>query len=328
MNALPNTQLRRQLLDRRQRLTQTIRELKTPTQLVGLLKEVEAALERIDNGSYGICEVCNEPIEDEYLAADPLVRICLTHLSDDQQRAIERDLELAYRIQGKFLPSTRTEIEGWETCYQYEPAGPVSGDYCDIVKPENAEGEPLFLLGDVSGKGVAASLLMSNLHAIFRTLNDPAVPLKRLIERANRVFSENTLSTHFATLVCGRLKDSGKIEICNAGHCPPLLVHDGIVTPVLSTGLPLGLFFSAQYDVRTIRMEKGDTLLLYTDGLTEMRNGSDEEYGDVRLSEIATHSSRLPLQSFMTACLEDAKAFRGNTPKVDDLTIMLLQRSA
>ena len=318
--------LRVQLVDRRERLQRTIAGSHDTARLVHLLQEVESALKRVDAGSYGICELCNEPIEPEYLKHDPLVRVCLGHLSDQQQRAIERDLDLANRIQSNLLPSQNMRVNGWEVSYHYEPAGPVSGDYCDIVTPEVNGGDTYFFFGDVSGKGVAASLLMSHLHAIFRSLLATPLPLKQLIERANRVFSESTMSTQFATLLCGKLTRSGDMEICNAGHCPPFLVRGGRVTCIDSTGLPAGLSYSGEYEVQKFRLSKGDTIFLYTDGLTEARNASEQQYGPEKLSTLLERHQTLSSQALIDACLQDVSTFRNGTPNVDDLTVMMLRR--
>jgi sigma-B regulation protein RsbU (phosphoserine phosphatase) len=326
MEALRDPAVRAQLTYRKERLKQAIPEARDSTHLVRLLQEVEAALKRVDDGSYGICEVCNEPIEEEHLRADPLVRICLGHLSEDQQRAIERDLQLASQIQNQLLPTQHARIDGWELCYHYEPLGVVSGDYCDLIKPEKEGGDTFFLLGDVSGKGVAASLLMSQLHAIFRSLVAAGLPITQLVERANRLFSESTLSTHFATLVCGRATAAGEVEVSNAGHCSPIALRRDGVTVLESTGLPIGMFYSGEYESSTIKLEQGDSLFLYTDGLTETRNESKKEYGEERLLELISQNHPLSAHDLLSTSLQDLSAYRGSAPKIDDLTVMVLKR--
>jgi sigma-B regulation protein RsbU (phosphoserine phosphatase) len=326
MDSLRDSALRAQLTYRRERLREAIPDARDSAQLVRLLQEVEAALKRIDGGSYGICEICNDPIEEEHLRADPLVRFCLAHLSEDQQHAIERDLQLASMIQGQLLPTQHARVDGWELCYHYEPFGVVSGDYCDLVKPEKEGGDTFFLFGDVSGKGVAASLLMSQLHAIFRSLIASDLPLTRLVERANRLFSESTASTHFATLVCGRATTTGEIEVCNAGHCPPIVARRGVITSLESTGLPIGMFYSGEYEVSATKLERGDSLVLYTDGVTETRDSSNQEYGEERLSALIGRNYSLSSHDLINTCLQDLSSFRGAAPKTDDLTIMVLKR--
>ena len=317
--------LRAQLLQRRDRLREFILEERKTPQLINLVHEVELALERLNDGTYGICEICHEGIEDEYLHSEPLVRVCLAHLSEAQQRAVERDLQLASQIQGQLLPQHHLTIEGWETSYHYEPVGPVSGDYCDIVK--SADGATYFLFGDVSGKGVAASLLVSHLHAMFRTLLSSEQPLNVLMERANRLFCESTLSANFATLVCGRLSRTGEVELCNAGHCYPLVVSGGYIRSIESTGLPLGTFFNAEYKAVKLQLSGGDVLFLYTDGLTEAVNERGEEYSEAQLSALVSREGRQEPQKLIKACIDDLTLFRGVTPKADDLTIMVFRKT-
>ena len=192
----------------------------------------------MDAGIYGLCEVCHDPVESERLIADPLTRFCIDHLSAREQRALEEDLDLASQIQNGLLPPPTRSIDGWDVAYHYQPLGPVSGDYCDLINGENKS--LYFVLGDVSGKGVAASMLMAHLHAMFRTLTSINLPLEQIVERASRVFCESTLPTQYATLVCGKASSDGAVEICNAGHLPPMLIQQDGVTSIAATGLPVG----------------------------------------------------------------------------------------
>ena len=162
------------------------------------------------------------------LLADPLLQFCLDDLTSEERRALESDLALAARIQQTLLPPREFSPVGWQIRYHYAPAGLVSGDYCDLFE---SKGALLFLLGDVSGKGVAASMLMSHLHATFRSLADADLPLDRMVEAANRIFSESTMAGQFATLVVGRASRDGAVELVSAGHLP-LLHLSGAETEV------------------------------------------------------------------------------------------------
>lgn len=321
-----STTIKTELLKRRERMQTLLHDNHATDQLLDLLREVDSALERIDKGTYGICEYCHEEIEDDYLHADPLVRICLSHLNDAEQRVIEHDLELAARVQGKLLPSCNILVDGWELCYHYEPHGIVGGDYCDFIRPEKPGDDLYFFLGDVSGKGVSASLLVFHLHGMFRSLVSTGMKLIDMVEQANRLFSQSTLSSVFATLVCGRASMSGEIELCNAGHCPPLVVQNGTIRSVERSGLPLGVSFSAKYESVTLTLSADDVLFLYSDGLTETFNPAKEEYSEARLAAfIAKEQSRAP-EDLINACLDDLARFRAGTPKSDDLTIMAMKR--
>lgn len=317
--------LREQLIDRRHKLEDAASAFHRPAELTRLLQEVDAALRRMDLGTYGLCEVCYEPVETERLIADPLTRFCLGDLTPHEQRALEEDLELAAQIQNGLLPPATQQIDGWEVCYHYQPAGPVSGDYCDLIKGDDQSLH--FVLGDVSGKGVAASMLMAHLNAMFRTLISINLPLDKLVERASRVFCESTLPTQYATLVCGRATNTGEVELCNAGHLPPLLVQDGKVTSIAATGLPVGVFCSESFSVSRVQLNKGDTLFLYTDGLSESLDGNGNEYGAERLSQLLNDNCDLAPESIISLCRHELHTFaNGNAPK-DDLTLMAIRRT-
>src|SRR6202041_2280510 len=220
-NEVSDVYIREQLEKRRQELSAAVSSA-TPTApaayLMNLLSDVDSALQRLDDGTYGICTECHDSVEKDRLLADPLVRLCLDHLTSDEQRALERDLELAARVQRGLLPRTDLRHGDWRVHYQYKPAGMVSGDYCDLIPPPAEDGELVFLLGDVAGKGVAASLLMTHLHAMFRSLAGVDLALDKLLEMDNSVFCQSTIAGQYATLICGRAGQRGEIEIGRAGH--------------------------------------------------------------------------------------------------------------
>jgi sigma-B regulation protein RsbU (phosphoserine phosphatase) len=317
--------LRDQLIDRRQKLQTVAHGFHRPPELAQLLQEVDAALDRMDQGIYGLCEVCHDPVETERLIADPLQRFCLDHLTSSQQRALEQDLKLAAQIQAGLLPKADQKVDGWEVAYHYQAAGPVSGDYCDLISGDDETVH--FVLGDVSGKGVAASMLMAHLQAMFRTLVSINLPLDQMVERASRVFCESTLPTQYATLVCGRANGTGDIELCNAGHLPPLLVKGDKVTSIEATGLPMGVFCSETFSVNKVHLDEGDTLFLYTDGLSECVDASDNEFGAARLSKLLSDNRSLSPSSMIALCRDELKSFGSEAPLRDDLTIMAIRRA-
>ena len=174
MATLETAFLHDQLEERKRRLQAAIAVAPPNAGLAGLLHEVDSALARMAKGSYGLCQECHEPVEQDRLLADPLVRYCLDHLTVPERAALQRDLDLASEVQRNLLPQAGLRTGGWETSYHYAPVGPVSGDYCDLIP---SDGQLFFVLGDVSGKGVAASMLMAQLHALFRSLTGMALPL-------------------------------------------------------------------------------------------------------------------------------------------------------
>jgi len=316
---------RLQLIKRREKLQESIRQIKEPSEFQNLLNEVDSALEKMNNGNYGLCDICHDPIEDYRLKQDPLTRFCLDHLTSSQQRALEQDLQLAEQIQKALLPKNNLTNGGWEFRYHYEPAEIVSGDYCDVVRSEEKMKKQLFIIGDVSGKGVAASMLMSHLHAMFHSLNSLNLEVPELVKRANRLFCESTLSTHYSTLALVLANDSGEIEICNAGHCAPILIKGNQVTKIDATGIPIGLFCGGEFGVSKCILKSGDTILLYTDGFTEAIN-NDEQYGEVRILKLAESLKSFNPQKMIDVLLEDLKLFLSGQSKADDLTLMVIRR--
>ena len=323
MATLEVTFLQNQLEARKQRLEQAIALAPQNSSLAGLLQQVDAALQRMDKGTFGFCEKCHDTIEQDRLLSDPLVRYCLDHLSGTELAALQRDLDLASDIQRNLLPRPGLLAGGWETSYHYAPLGPVSGDYCDLIP---SDGQLFFALGDVSGKGVAASMLMAQLHALFRSLTGLALPLGQIVTQANRVFCESALAGQYATLVCGQAKPTGEVEIHNAGHLPAIVVGRGGVLRIESTGLPLGMFLEGDFSATRLQMEPGDTLFLYTDGLSEARN-SDDEYGVDRVAHLARQQAGRTPSELIAACLNDLRVFAGPEAQQDDLSLLAIRRS-
>lgn len=316
-NALDNV-LREQLLKRKDRLKEAM-TLSGDVEFANLLGEVDHALAKMDNGTYGVCEACDAKIEPERLLADPLVRVCLSELSDSERTALETDLELAAAIQQGLLPRAVKGNGTWNADFFYEPHGIVSGDYCDVIPQDD---ELYFVLGDVSGKGMAASLLMSSLHALFHALVPLRLPLEEIMSRANHLLAENSPASQYATLVAGRATKNGEVEIVNAGHLPPVVIKDGVKDEFKVAGLPVGMFAKAHFPVGRIKLNKGDAIFLFTDGVTESVNADGTEFGTSRLRN-ALNGSNAP-GDLINGCLGSLRAFRGGTKAFDDLTMLAL----
>lgn len=316
----------RQLEERKLRLEEAASMAQDPQQIRNLLSDVDRALDKVSAGTYGLCETCHESIEPERLAYDPLTRYCIDHLSETEQHALERDIALARQLQTALLPKKELALPGWESAYHYEASGQVSGDYCDLIIPTDDAGSFYFIVGDVTGKGIAASMLMSQLHAMFRTLAGTGLPLNGLMERTNRLFCEASLTTHFATLVCGIAHADGGIEVSNAGHCLPLVFRPGGVEELSSSGLPLGVACDGKYESAYTKLRSGESILLYTDGFTESAAASGELYGEERIVKLlATRKFSSP-SDLISTCLDDINSFTGSVRRTDDLTIMAIRK--
>ncbi len=316
--------MREQLVERRERVASAISTAGPDPQLTALLREVDAALERFESGNYGVCEVCHDTVEADRLIANPLERFCLDHLNANERQALEDDLNLASEIQRGLLPSHQLRVDGWHFDYCYEPARLVSGDYIDII--QNGTRDLYFVLGDVSGKGVAASMLMAKLHAVFRSLISLGLGVDQLTERASRLFGDSTLPGQYATLICGRASKDGSVSICNAGHPPALLSRKGEIEQISATGLPLGMFPNQKFSVGNLKLDTGDTLILYTDGVPDALNTSNEEYRMSRLIDITRRSSSFVPEKLIAICLSDVSTFREGSPRFDDISIMGIRR--
>ena len=322
------TYFRPQLERRWERLQSLLAAHPGDPQLERVLAEVDAALARLGSGTFGLCEACGGEIEPERLVADPLARFCLEDLSEREQRDLESDLRLAARIQRGLLPPAEVAAAGWEVRHHWEPAGLVSGDYCDVIVGGDgpSAGGVTFVFGDISGKGVAAAMLMSHLHATFRTLLGVTDAAAELVARANRVFRESALSPHFATLVCGRALPGGEVELCNAGHLPPRLLGAAGLRTIGTTGLPVGAFYSLEFASCRLTLAPGDTLVLFTDGLTEARDADQREYGEERLDAVLRRCAGAPAAELLAACRADLAAHLAGAPPTDDLTMLALRR--
>ncbi len=317
-----DSMLHEQLLERQQRLRDAQVENLLAADVSRLLGEVDAALLRFGKETYGLCEVCHDPIEPERLVADPLIRLCLGDLTQKQLDDMQRDLELAAEIQKRLLPKSNFSSEFWQADFAYHPAGIVSGDYVDLIPHD---GELYFILGDVSGKGMAASILMSNLHAMFHTLVPLGLELCDLLSRANRMFAESTLANQYATLIVGKINANGEVEMCNAGHLPPIIVGGDQSIELRASGLPLGMFSDSSFISSGVRLNPGETLLLFTDGVTEANDNDGTEFGADRLRESINGSAVGHPTGLLQTCVNSIAAFRNGATRNDDMTMLALK---
>jgi sigma-B regulation protein RsbU (phosphoserine phosphatase) len=323
MNALQQKLLER-LTTRRQVLA-ALAEERQERSLVELVRRVDDAIGAMEMGTWGTCAVCRESVSAEQLCCNPLLSICLDCMAPEDRRALERDLEGAARVQRALLPESRLVRNGWEVAYLWEPRGAVSGDHVDLI-PGGPQDAVHVLLGDVAGKGVAASFLQAHLHALFRALAPAGLPLPELLAKANGLFAEATLATKYATLAALRLHEGGLAELANAGHPRPLLADRRGVRPLEGGGLPLGMFAQAEFQQRALHLHPGQTLLLYTDGWTEAAKG-DEEFGIGRAAAILRKAAHLPLTELLAACRGALDAFLEGASQGDDLTLVALRRT-
>lgn len=238
--------------------------------------------------------------------------------------ALLADLELARQVQQSLLPGPNQSLHGWKIDYSFEPAGHVSGDYIDVISDKDCF---YFLLGDVSGKGVAASMLMSHLHATVRALLSLDLSLEQIAAQASRTFCQSSLPAQFVTLVIGMAHAHGEIELLNAGHTPVTYSVSGKIKTLPASNIPLGLFCDSQFSAAQLTISLGDALLLHTDGVTEAYNEGGEEFGLKRLQDSFAEGLQhraVPLIEHIRGDLAD---FIGKAVPPDDRTMLLLQRT-
>jgi len=313
--------VREQLLAGRARLADVLVG-RQRQQFEHLFKQVDEALQRIEHGTFGICEECHTDIGEDWLRQDPLTTVCLEHMTPKQQRALEYDLEVAAHLQKGLLPAADTSFEGWQIAHYYQPAGVVSGDYCDVIR-EN--GHLYFIMADVSGKGVAAAMLASNLRAVFRSLIPQGLGVEEFMLRANRLFRESALPSQYATTVFGRTSSQGGVELLNVGHLPVLLAGKNEISRFESTCRPLGMFTDDTLCVTRAQMSPGDTLVLYTDGISEAANHRDEEYGIDAVMKLVSENRLRGPNGLVQAVKQNLAAFRGGAERADDETLLAIQ---
>jgi sigma-B regulation protein RsbU (phosphoserine phosphatase) len=313
--------VRDQLLVGRARLNEVVGQADSE-HMLRLLEEVDSALHRIEHGGFGVCEQCHADIGTEWLDENPLATTCFECMTPKQQRALQYDLELAAQLQKGLLPPSNATFDSWEIDHYYEPAHIVSGDYCDVMR-EN--GHLYFILADVSGKGVAAAMLASNLRATFRSLVPLGLSIEEFMVRANRLFRETALPSQYATTVFGRVSTSGELELVNVGHLPVLLAAEHGISQFESACRPLGMFVDDVVCISKGQMLPGDTLVIYSDGVSEAANDRDEEYGVEALTKLLA-TQRCP-HKLVSTVKQQLESFRGKSERADDETLLAIQYS-
>jgi sigma-B regulation protein RsbU (phosphoserine phosphatase) len=262
------------------------------------------------------------------LASVAAIRVENATLLDEriQRERMERELELATEIQQRFQPSGPPKMEGYEfqgisfSCYE------IGGDYYDFI-PQH-EGKMLIALGDVSGKGTAAALLMSSLHAAIHAQVAAKSSLEETINSVNRYLAENTPANRFVTLFIAELAPAtGMLRYINAGHNPPLVGHsDGTIEQLSSGGFPLGILPAAEFEVGEIALRSGEALVIYSDGVSEANNNREEEFGMERLSSVVKDNLNASAAGIRDKVESALSAFTETAPANDDITLVIVKR--
>jgi sigma-B regulation protein RsbU (phosphoserine phosphatase) len=251
------------------------------------LHTIEESLEKIEEGVFGICEVCHESVDDELLQMDYTSAVCLGHFTDAELRQLENELELSQVIQRGLLPQQVPSIDGLNIAAFSRPAQIVGGDYFDFVNFK--DGLHGLVMADVSGHGVSAGMLISSLQTAFQTLVPDAENPVDVLERINRLYIHNIRFTTFVTIFFGKLDPVTRtLTYANAGHNSAYLhrAATGEEVWLKSTGPAIGLVEVFAVHMDSVQLEQGDILLLYTDGITEAFNEQGIMWGEDGLADI------------------------------------------
>jgi len=234
-----------------------------------------------------------------------------------------RELEEAGEIQRRLFPESMPRLPGLEIQAYWRPAHDIGGDYFDAIRL--GDHGCVLCIADVMGKGLPAALLMSNTQAAVRATAPGATGPGDACRRINRIMAENTASGQFVTMFYAMLDGAARtLWYTNAGHAPPILIHcDGTVTRLNDGGPVLGVFPDAQYAERRMRLEPGDRLALFTDGVTEVRNSKDEEFGEDRWIDLLRQHRALDAGSLRQAALDAVESFADRGFQ-DDAALMIV----
>jgi len=246
-----------------------------------------------------------------------------------EKKRLQSELNLAYEIQTNLFPREIPEHQDYELVGFSIPSRHIGGDYYDFIQIEDSK--ILVAIADISGKGIPAALLMSNLQASLRTLAPMKLDLKQLLKRLNKVIYDNTTADKFVTFFCGILDlNKHTFEYVNAGHNPPYYYNkSGIKKELTEGGIILGIFEDYDnYSIGHLDLLPGDGVFLFTDGITEARNEKDEEYSENNLKKIVLNFSNSSAKKLKNMVIEDLKRFQGNAAQSDDVTLAIIKRKA
>ena len=263
----------------------------------------------------------------ELLASAVSGRDALAASEADAHR-IEAELALGRRIQRSFVPLIPPDLPGYEVASHYEAAREVGGDFFDVFRIRGRPGRLAICIADVTGKGIAAALLMAFARPLLHAAFDHAQTPGEALERTNRILVEERRSSLFITALCATIDmRAGILRLANAGHEPPLLVRAG-ESPVWldASGPLLGAYRRLDLTERSMVMAQGDVVLLYTDGVTDAQAADGERFGEERLLAAVRSASGGSASDVVDAVCDAYHRFQGQMPAADDVTMVAIRR--
>ncbi|MEO5926958.1 MAG: SpoIIE family protein phosphatase [Bryobacteraceae bacterium] len=245
---------------------------------------------------------------------------------EETERALAKEMQQAAQIQARLFPEAAPQTDGLDIAARAVPARQAGGDYYDFIKfPDGKIG---LMVGDVAGKGMPAALLMSSLQARVNVLFEESDNLAAKVERLNKSTCGNCPDNRFITFFFGILDpETGDLTYVSAGHNPPVLVRaEGGYELLPGGGLILGILPKAKYEEFHITIEKGDVLVMFSDGVTEAPNPNDEEYGEERLANLVAELSGKSAHDIVAAIHSSVAEFTEGAPPADDITVVVARR--
>jgi sigma-B regulation protein RsbU (phosphoserine phosphatase) len=245
------------------------------------------------------------------------------------RQQLEKELNLAAAIQRDLFPKSMPVLPGTELAARNRQARAVGGDYYDALSWGGTNDEHLFVVIDISGKGIYASLLMANIQATLRALLGESNSLPRIAARANDLLHASTPSNKYATAIMARYDPhTGRGEYVNGGHNDGILLRaSGEVELLTTTGLPVGLFPKREFDSKPFHLGHGDILFLYSDGVPDACKLNEEEFGMDRLVEVLRSQASEPLETLIDRLFHDIDKFVEGAPQHDDITMLVVRRT-
>ena len=284
---------------------------------------LEAAAGEAESGKLGLCTVCHERVDDHLLAGDYTSCICISHMSPEEARSLEMQLELAQSVQRSLLPQHGPETDALDTAAFSRPAQIVGGDYFDFFRFKG--GAQGLAVADVAGHGISASLRMASVQTLLRTLIPGSDSPADIMAQIHRLLVHNIRFSTFVTLFLGAIDTStGTMKYANAGHPPPLMISgDGSPEQWLrGTGPALGMLDDSVFREQEVRVPPGSLLVLYTDGITEATDDSGEEFGRGRLLKSIIRHRNERTSALVKEFRRELSGYTGSTPLADDATMV------
>jgi sigma-B regulation protein RsbU (phosphoserine phosphatase) len=256
-------------------------------------------------------------------------------IESKEKERLESELQIAREVQSQLFPKSAPQVKRLELIGACRPARMVSGDYYDFIQV--GPRWTVLAIGDISGKGISAALLMASIQSSLRAQlstssvhsidSDAGLSTSELTAVLNTQLYESTSPEKFATFFCALYdEDAGRLYYTNAGHLPPLLIRQGRAERLEVNGMVLGAFPNQPYGREYIELQAGDLLAAYTDGITEPENEYGEEFGEERLAELLISNARRPLEEIAATITETASTWGDAAEQQDDMTLLLLRR--